>query len=191
MEISVTTILLIINIILICIIFAGALFDFDRRVYVEAFDGTRYKVRDTTQKQETADTLARLNERALQLIRNLARDEKDPDMIPIVSRLGKRYRKDTLSEGVLDENYTSYTVNKGEDVVMCMRTRDEHDQLYDLNLLFYVLLHEMAHIACTSDDHTPEFEMIFQYLMSKAERYGLFKRATGKQHYCGVDVHGM
>lgn len=179
-------------ILILCSIFLRNAYDalVDDRVYVKASDGQMYKVRNTKTKNETADALARVNQKVQTLFAKLSSETND-NFSAELERLKSRYRTETLSEGRIDKRYTSYTVNKGEQVVLCLRTRDDKDHLYDDNLIFYVVLHELAHIASIGEDHTPEFHKNFRYLLKKAAEYGMFKKIIEKFDYCGMDVHGM
>jgi hypothetical protein len=166
----------------------------DDRVPVRAYDGRTYNVRNTMKKEETARALARLNEKVNKFIDALLVDPAEKDFLPVVMRLKRRYNPDTLSEGRIDKRYTTYTVNKGEEIVLCLRTRDTKDELYDDNLLFYVTVHELAHIASLNDqseEHDKEFHRNFRFLLRKATEYKIFRRVTEKFNYCGMDVNGM
>jgi hypothetical protein len=73
----------------------------------------------------------------------------------------------------------SYTLNKNK-IYLCLADK-KTGQLYDENMLTYVLLHEVAHMLNTGnpnpdDDvgHTPQFHKIFDDLLAKAESLGLF-----------------
>ena len=161
----------------------------DDRVYVKASDGRKYMVRNIPQKKYTADALARLNGRIQELFTRLEKDA-DPEYKPAVRRLIERYVPESVSEGPVDREYTSYTVNKGEKIVFCMRTRDNKDEMYDDNLIFYVALHELGHIASVTEGHNDEFHKNFRYLIKIASDYGLFKRNGVQGDYCGVDLNG-
>jgi len=157
---------------------------------VKASDGRSYIVRNTDKKQETADALARLNEKVTNFINELV-SSADGEYKIMALRLQKRYNPNTLSEGRIDKRYTSYTVNKGEEVVLCLRTRDSKDEIYDDNLIFYVTLHELGHIASITEDHSPEFHKNFRYLLRKASEMGLFQKVSHSFQYCGMHVDGM
>jgi len=162
----------------------------DDRVVVKGSDGRKYKVRNTTRKQETADALARLNTKVTAFIKRLIQ-ESDTEHKAMALRLSKRYDPDALSEGRVDKRFTSYTINKGEQVVLCLRTRDAKDQIYDDNLIFYVTLHELAHISSVTEDHSPEFHQNFRYLLRKASEWDVWKRVDRPFQYCGMKVNGM
>ena len=160
------------------------------RVYVKASDGRKYKVRNTHKKQETAEALSRLNRKVTSFITRLIK-EADIEHKPMTLRLSKRYDPEALAEGRVDKQFTSYTVNKGEQVVLCLRTRDSKDEIYDDNLIFYVTLHELAHVSSVSEDHSPEFHANFRYLLRKASEWDLWKRVNVPFQYCGMKVNGM
>ena len=67
----------------------------------------------------------------------------------------------------------SYTINK-QQVYLCLR--DENGDVYDLNMLMYVTLHELAHCMCKEIGHTPLFYEIFDELLDKAHDHGIYNR---------------
>ena len=80
---------------------------------------------------------------------------------PLASRL-KLYKSDK----------NSYTLNKEK---IFLRVTDEQGNYYALNMLVYVLLHEMAHMINTVDvGHTEEFHRVFDELLDKATDVGVF-----------------
>lgn len=178
--------------VLVLAIFLTKAHDFllDDRTYVHASDGRKYRVRNTSKKTETAEALARLNEKVTQFIDRL-QNNSDAEYRPMAVRLKDRYRPETISEGRVDKRYTSYTVNKGEQVVLCLRSRDERDEIYDDNLIFYVALHELAHISSVTEDHSPEFHRNFRYLLRKASEWNMWRRVDRPFQYCGMYVSGM
>ena len=65
----------------------------------------------------------------------------------------------------------SYTINK-QKVYLCLK--DENGDYYNDNMLIYVALHELAHVLCDEIGHTPKFKNIFEELLVKAERQGVY-----------------
>jgi hypothetical protein len=59
----------------------------------------------------------------------------------------------------------SYTINKRK-VYLCLK--DEDDEYYDINMLTYVSLHEIAHCICDEIGHTSKFHKIFDDLLKEA-----------------------
>lgn len=86
---------------------------------------------------------------------------------------------------------TSYTVNKGEKLVICLADR-ETDELYSYNLLMYVLLHELAHIINTTYGHDENFKKIFKIITQRAVDLNLYTYEDYKKspkNYCGLTLN--
>uniref|UniRef100_A0A6C0D1H5 Uncharacterized protein n=1 Tax=viral metagenome TaxID=1070528 RepID=A0A6C0D1H5_9ZZZZ len=80
-------------------------------------------------------------------------------------------RKDILNHIKLYRGEKSYTINK-EKIFLCLK--DEHNDYYDMNMLVYVLLHEISHVFCTNIGHTQEFHDIFEAILKKATELGIY-----------------
>jgi len=79
---------------------------------------------------------------------------------------------------------SSYTINKST-VYICMY--DEHEQMYDENMLMHVMLHELSHAICTSVGHNTEFDDIFKELMDEAHEFNIYdKNKPLPDNYCGT-----
>jgi predicted metal-dependent hydrolase len=99
-----------------------------------------------------------------------------------------------------DENskYTSYTVNKGEQVILCIRSKlinkyKNNGNIHNINLIMYVVLHEISHIACPEYGHTPLFREIFNFFCNEASNIGIYKKIDFKitpMEYCGMTITG-
>ena len=71
------------------------------------------------------------------------------------------------------EGKESFTLNKNE-VSLCLKDK-KTGEIYDDNMLTYVLLHEIAHVINKDDvGHTPKFHKKFDELLEKATQLGLF-----------------
>jgi hypothetical protein len=157
--------------------------------YVQSnVDDRKYLVLRLPDKQDAADTLATLCRDMQKLIEYLA--QKYPDK-KIVKRLVKNFNPDNVSEGDVDTGYTSYTINKGK-MVLCIRQKDGTKTLIkDMNLLRYVIIHELGHIASKSIGHTKEFWATFKFILKDAVEMGLYNKvnyANNPQPYCGITV---
>lgn len=155
-------------------------------------DGRRYLVRKIDDHAQSAAALARMNRRIQQFLAKL-RVGVDPEHEALVARMVARYRPDSLSENVAHSDHTAYTVDKGRRIVFCLRTRDARDALYDDNKLFYVALHELAHVASEKVDphHGPEFDAAFGYIYRKAVQFGLLDPIREPWNYCGEPVRPL
>ena len=96
-----------------------------------------------------------------------------------------------FSESSPDSNYTSYSVNKGEELVFCLRSK-RTKEFHSINLITYVMLHEIAHIACPEYGHTPLFNSIFAFLTREAIKMNLYEKIDFEKNpveYCGMMVN--
>ncbi len=166
-------------------------------------DGMVYRVHGKHQApQEAADTLARLNGQVIDLMRHLrARYVRGtdglayPERREATLRLLERYNPDNLAENSPRDptGDTSYCIDKGAIVAICLRDRGSTEQLIrDSGTLTFVTLHEMAHIAVDVKDHPTEFWSAFRFLLEEAEEMGLYKSpdyAKNPVKYCGVVVN--
>jgi hypothetical protein len=153
-------------------------------------DGEYYLVRNMEDKQEAADRLARVREKILILRKYLQQTHMSK---PFVKQLIENFdcSASRFSESTPDAQYTSYSVNKGEKVFMCLRQRDEKEHLVDENVILFVALHEMSHVGTSSIGHTPEFWNHFAWILEQAEHVKIYKYTDFAAHpveYCGVHI---
>lgn len=151
--------------------------------------------------KDSANTLAELDNRISKLISSLeTKYSSDNTKNFWINMLRYNYTKSNgvsiLSEAALDTRYTTYTLNK-TDIHVCLRSRDESDRLYDINLLMYVLLHELAHLCNYSPNNYPiqghglEFRNIFKILVTEAISIGIYdyvNYTTSPAEYCGMII---
>jgi hypothetical protein len=153
-------------------------------------DGKRYIVRNLPDKQEAADRLARTRAKLITLMLYL--QEKYPQKA-MVAQILQNFdaEPDRFSESSPDASYTSYSVNKGEKVYMCLRQRNEREELVDENIITFVAIHEMAHIGTTEIGHTPTFWNNFGWLLARAEEARVYQYTDFSAHpveYCGIRI---
>ena len=159
---------------------------------LSSIDNRYYLVKSLQNKQEASDLLAKLNKRLLKLV-NHVKNITDNDFIPLEDRerLYKNFNPDNISEGTDKENYTSYSVNKGEKIVFCIRSRTEPLKLVKINILMYVAVHELAHLMTKEIGHPPSFWNNFKLLLHEAVKLKLYKKVSFKDNpvdYCGIKI---
>jgi hypothetical protein len=171
--------------------------------YVKStIDNKIYMIRRGNNKSEqflvdSANTLAKINTRITSLIEHLESIySNDTSKNYFIRKLRQNYNSYMISEAALDLRYTTYTVDK-EDMHICLRTRDQDENIYDINTLMYVCVHELAHLCNYTIDNKPiqghgrEFKMIFKFLIEEAIKIGVYKYvnyALNPQEYCGLII---
>jgi len=107
-------------------------------------------------------------------------DQIKTDMIKIDPRISKI---DFYSS---DESYTE----DKQKIYLCLK--NSNGEYYDYNMLMYVAIHECSHaLTDVIDLHhvTPEFKGMFDTLLQKATKLGLYNSTTPLvNNYCGVDL---
>ena len=176
--------------ILFCTFFFLSNKTFDDRVYIiSRFDNKKYLVRNTIDKHNTADALARLISKIESLIEYLNNNIQNyQEYSGMIKRLKSRFKANNISEGVIDHRYTSYTINKGQEVTLCMKSRDHLDSIYDDDILYYVMAHELAHIGSITVDHNDEFKKNFSFILNVSLEKKLFKMKQESFNYCGLQT---
>lgn len=151
-------------------------------------DGKMYKVRNLPDKEQAADMLARIRRRLDTLVRKLSANYKKDSRVKL---LRKRFVSENICEVAENSKLTSYSVNKGEKIVFCLRSRDGKDTLVDINTIMFVALHELAHVMTISVGHTAEFWENFRFLLSHAIHWKLYVPVDFKEKpvpYCGTNI---
>lgn len=150
-------------------------------------DKRNYVVQKLPDKQEAANILAAVNKDILKLIWHLR--AKYPDNAD-VKKLYTDYNPNALSEGSITSGYTSYSVNKGEKVILCIRQSDK--SFVDKNIILYVAIHELAHIYTHQEvGHTDLFWKNFKFLIEEAVSIGIYKKEDYSKYpkdYCGIKI---
>lgn len=162
-------------------------------VYVLSdIDQEYYLVRDVEDKQEAANLLARIRQNINSLVVHLnANIDKYPENDKYIKQLSNRINGSIINESSAESSYTSYSVNKGEQIVFCVRSKRSTTVIHSLNLMMYVTLHELAHVACPEYGHTPLFKRIFSFLTKVAVELGMYKKINFSKdptEYCGLII---
>ena len=99
--------------------------------------------------------------------------------------------KTSIYETDPSSSFTSYSVNKGEELAFCLRDKDTN-KLHDINTLMYVGLHEISHIACPEIGHGDLFKEIFKYFCLEAININIYKAqdySVNPIRYCGMNLN--
>jgi hypothetical protein len=87
---------------------------------------------------------------------------------------------------------TSFVSNKGEEFGICLRKKGPmKDQLHDMNIIKFVILHELTHLGCISYGHDREFWHWFKIVLEEAVNSGLYipiDYSKQSVNYCGLEV---
>ena len=148
-------------------------------------DNNDYYVQDKEDSLEAANLIAKIREKINILVNHLKKTYPNDDRTEL---LVKNYNEDKLSEGVSDPRYTSYSVNKGEQIVLCLRNNEKR---MDLNTMMFVVLHEIGHLCSVSIGHTDEFWTNFKWILLESINIGIYIQQDFNKkpvEYCGMSI---
>ena len=148
----------------------------------------KYLVQNKKDKKQAADLLATISEKLNKLVAYLVNKHQDNQD---VARLNARFNANHITESSYKNKYTSYSINKGEKIVFCLRSRDEQEKLIDINTIMFVALHEITHIMTKSIGHTEEFWRNFKFILQESVELGIYKRdeySKNPKKYCGIMI---
>ena len=157
-------------------------------------NGNKILVRDMKDASTSAELLSNVIDKMYILRDNLVQDkllyhEFTKDIILMSNNFCKT--RTIIYENNIDSEFTSYSVNKGEEIVFCLRCKKTKD-LHKLNLIMYVAIHEMAHTACSEIGHTPLFNKIFKFLLQNAIKFNIYyyeNYNVNPVEYCGMTLY--
>jgi len=155
-----------------------------------------FLVRNLPDKEEAALLLSKIRERLLQIVENttskkkLEDKDKDKDHVNALKRLKKNYKPNNITESSPGNKYTSYSINKGEKIVFCLRSK-ETNKLVDINTMMFVAIHELAHLMTKSIGHTTEFWDNMRFLLKEGIKLKVYEKQDFNKvpvEYCGTQI---
>ena len=152
---------------------------------VSKIDNRNYDVQIKDDSAEAADLIAKVREKLILLVNHM---HKTFPSNPKVMRLKKNFNPDVLKEGIDNPSYTSYTVNKGEEIILCLRT---DGKIVDINVLTFVCIHELSHIGNETVGHDEPFWEFFKELLIEAINIGVYIKYDYRKSpvkYCGMMI---
>lgn len=141
------------------------------------------------QQPDSAEMLDMLITRINKLIDNI---KQYPDPNFTLTRLrhwDNTFVLENIKESWKNES-TSYSINKGEQLVFCIRDK-LNNSIHDINTLMFVAIHELAHIVTNELQHTKKFWNNMKKLLHRAEDIGVYRYvdySTNPVEYCGMMI---
>jgi hypothetical protein len=164
--------------------------EFQLKCIISNVDGNKYCVREREKLQAAADLLATVTNKCKKLVEYMDKNHHDEER---VKRLVAGYNPHKIVETLPTSEYTAYSENKGEKLAFCLnKSKNNNDNLIDVNTLTFVAIHELAHVMTKSIGHKSEFWENFKYLLENAKAAGLHNPVDykkDKREYCGMSIH--
>lgn len=166
------------------------------------YDGELYTVQNgLSGSKRAAEYVSILHAGAIELMRHLRakyilNDKfgmQYPGRVQFTKNLLERYNPDNVFENSPHNSNgdTSYTINKGAKLALCLRSKSEGSNLHHINILMFVKFHELTHIGSDVKDHPPEFWSAFKFVLQEAvecRTYTPVNYSLRPEEYCGMSV---
>lgn len=188
---------LVIVITLILLIIIATFVDKEDLTVVEGRDGKKYEVRNLPDKDRAVDTLIDLRTSLASLLDYVEQsidESKDPQVLRFkeyIPVMKQKLPNVKIRENTASSKHTSYSVNKGQELVFCIRSKRDNN-IHPLNELLYVAIHELAHIGCPEIGHTKLFYELNLFLLKKAVEFNLYRYNNYNnqpREYCGITLN--
>lgn len=177
-------------------------------------DNAKWNVLEYKNKREAAELLSRVNSRMIEFMRTLKQKYHIDEPDDIAAAEGSTHQKIINSPGdiynmvdhLLDDynpevfyetdaritTDTSYTLDKGRAMYICLRSKPNFNKLVDENTLIFCMVHEMSHIANYRGwGHDTQFWIVFKWLLHESVLAGAYTPVDYSKYpvnYCGLDV---
>lgn len=162
-----------------------------------SIDGNTYSVKKiiggspVESTAEAANMLARLNNINEVMIGHMEQKYGDSKCGGYVDFLADNYSGDSVSEhDPPGKENTSYVLNKGEEIKLCLRSKKTGD-FHDFNTLVFVSLHELAHMFDKNFGHEDSFWRKFKLILTEAVKKGVYVPVDYSKKpadYCGIVI---
>ena len=181
------------TLLMICILIVFFYMNFLRqKLYLEkikASNGMEYLVRNLPDKNEAANKLGSISDSLKNLVNGL--NENDDKKGEYIKQLKESFNPEYITENIPGSVYVAYSVNKGEELSLCIREKDT-EKFIDDNTIIFVAIHELSHIMTPETGHTPLFWDNMKYLLEQASSQGIYMPVDYSQspvEYCGMDIN--
>jgi hypothetical protein len=156
--------------------------------YRNSTNGKIYGIQESLTDSTTAlELLTKLDNNMMSFIKSLHDKLPNDERVKRLVRGFKHVKIEETTENEHDDD-TSYTINKGESMSLCLREGKHPRPFHDYNTLCFVIIHELAHIASVSEGHNNEFIENFKFLLKEAVSMGYYSPIDYSKNpfmYCG------
>jgi hypothetical protein len=147
-----------------------------------------YEVQDYSESQKIANMIGEIEIIIGKFTKYLKNKYPFDDRI---KRLVSNIKHTKYIESEFEKQTSSFTINKGEMISLCLRQKDKDKTIHTMDTLMFVVIHELGHVITESEGHTQEWLDNFRFLLREAKNGGFYEPVNYSKknmNYCGVDV---
>jgi predicted metal-dependent hydrolase len=180
--------------ILIIIIYIFLILNNNNIIYIKSDIANFTVIKDNTSNHKLIlleEIISNMYKLKNHLKNNIDKFPEYQEYILLLDNNFNKNRTQIYETNINDDNITSFSVNKGEELSICLKSKKTGD-LHNINLLMYVVIHEMAHFACPEIGHGPLFQKIFKKFLEEAINIEIYKYenySKSPQEYCGINLN--
>lgn len=149
--------------------------------------------------QDAGVVLINVNRDVYELMKHLRKiyintSDKKTRTMKVIKSILLNFNPEVIYENdpINSEKSTSFVIDKGKYLYMCLRDNNNPMKLIDHDTLLFVLIHEIAHIGNYDGwGHGEDFWIIFQYLLSESIKIGIYTPVNYRQEpvkYCSMKI---
>jgi hypothetical protein len=158
--------------------------------YIESINGIKIYVYEDSNKKAKLDLLYKIINNMFILKKHLNDNILNfPEYKNYITQLNNNFNDKTyIYETNPNSDLTAYSVNKGQEFSICLISK-KTGKIHDINLLMYVVIHEMSHFACPEIGHGDLFKKIFKKFTEESIKIGIYNKvdySITPQEYCGL-----
>ena len=160
----------------------------NKKTVKSTVDNREYEVRDLPDSLDAANMLADISDKLTKLVEHVVTNDPDREG---VQQLKRNFNSRNIIENTPGGKYTAYSVNKGEQLALCLRDAKD-DTFIELNLIIFVAIHEIAHVMTDEVGHTKKFWNNMRYLLEEGEKIGIYTPedySKNPKMYCGLEIN--
>ena len=144
------------------------------QIYISKLDNKYYIVNNLSEKEKVSFILSKIRNKIIYLTENFSINTNNE---PYILNIKKKIYKTKFIQNknkFPQKSKISYSINKGEEIILCVYDYNIN-KFYDINVLIYVSIHELAHIANPTIGHDESFYFIFNNLLEEAIRLKVYQ----------------
>ena len=150
-----------------------------------------YYVLDQKDSKQASKLLHEVVEDAKKLVKHLQVSYPQHQGVQL---LAKRFDPNVISEGNPRHSDFTYTENKGERMVICIRNQDM--KFHQKNLIMFPVIHELSHLCDANYDngHGKDFRACFKFFLDEAQKIGIISKPdydVNPKPYCGMVISSV
>lgn len=147
-----------------------------------------YYVLDNKNSKHASKLLHSIVEDATKLVKHLQYNYPQNEGVQL---LVQRFNPNTISEGHPHHKDFTYTENKGEKMVICIRNKDM--SFHEKDLIMFPMIHELSHLCDPDydDSHGKTFRSCFKFFLDEAQKIGIINKPDydiNPKPYCGMTI---